>query len=130
MTEAEWEAEVEKHAGPVLVYFWATWCGPCKLMATIATWAAEEFPALKVVKVETDPNPNLTEKFDVYGLPTLYVFKDGEPVDEKWEGIITKVRLLRVYLPAHWCFTCPSLLTPSSRRLQEVKPPHEAACNP
>ena len=91
--EPTWSAEIDAHDGPVLVYFWATWCGPCRLMAKIAEWAAGEFPSLKVVKVETDPNPTLTEKYDVYGLPTLYVFDKGEPVKEKWEGIITKDKL-------------------------------------
>eukprot|EP00899_Mesostigma_viride_P013893 jgi/Mesvir1/22504/Mv18535-RA.1 len=95
ISEAEFEDEVLKSDLPVLVDFWATWCGPCKLIAPLMGWVANEYAGkLKVVKVETDPNPSLVEKYKVYGLPTLIVFHKGAPVPGSHsEGAITKDKL-------------------------------------
>lgn len=94
ISESTWEAEVLNSDKPVLVDFWAEWCGPCKLISPIVEWAATEFPDVKVVKVDCDPNPNLVEKYKVYGLPTVMIFKDGEKLEASHnEGAVTKDKL-------------------------------------
>ncbi|KAK9809061.1 hypothetical protein WJX72_008730 [[Myrmecia] bisecta] len=95
--EADFEAEVLKSDVPVLVDFWASWCGPCKLIAPTMDWAQQEYAGnLKVVKVEADPNPSLVEKYKVYGLPTILLIKDGELVPgSPNEGAISKPQLIK-----------------------------------
>eukprot|EP00798_Chlamydomonas_sp_ICE-L_P015184 gene15184-21258_t len=92
VTQDSYETEVLKSDVPVIVDFWATWCGPCKLVSPIMDWAQEEYGAsIKVVKVEHDANPKLIEEFKVYGLPALIMVKDGAFVPgSKREGAFTK----------------------------------------
>ncbi|WPT13165.1 Thioredoxin X [Picochlorum sp. SENEW3] len=95
VTEASFQSDVIEASSsvPVLVDFWATWCGPCKLVAPSMVWADSEFEGkLKVVKVDcTDENKGLMEEYKVYGLPCLIVIKDGTVVDgSHHEGAITK----------------------------------------
>lgn len=90
LSQDQWEEEVLKADVPVLVDFWATWCGPCKLVAPTMDWAEKEYGSnLKVFKVEADPNQKLIEQYKVYGLPTLLLFKNGEEIT-RIEGAIPK----------------------------------------
>ncbi|KAH9323886.1 hypothetical protein KI387_018525, partial [Taxus chinensis] len=93
--ESEFEDKVVNSELPVLVDFVADWCGPCKLIAPIIDWASQEYAGkLKVFKIDHDANPQLVEKYKVYGLPTLILFKNGKEVSgSRREGAITKDKL-------------------------------------
>ncbi|GMH32917.1 hypothetical protein BSKO_00751 [Bryopsis sp. KO-2023] len=99
VTQDSFEEDVLKSELPVLVDFWAEWCGPCKLILPCVEWAEQEYQdVLKVVKIETDGNPDLIEKYKIHGLPTIMLFKDGELVKgSRHEGAITR-KLLYTYL--------------------------------
>lgn len=92
ITDADFEQEVLKAPETVLVYFWAPWCGPCRLMSPMMDWADSAYDALKVVKMEVDPNPDSVAYCKVQGVPALLVFKDGQPI-ESVEGAISKQKL-------------------------------------
>ena len=81
ITDDTFAAEVEGAAGAVLVDFWATWCGPCHMLAPVlAQIATERSATLKVVKVNADENQRTTARFGIRGLPTMLLFKGGKPV--------------------------------------------------
>lgn len=93
VTDANFEQEVKKAATPVLVDFWAPWCGPCrKLSPTIDEISAEYGEKLKVVKVNTDENTKIAQEFSISGIPSLLVFKDGEAV-ERLVGLMQKTAI-------------------------------------
>jgi len=79
VTDAEWQDEVLSSDKPVLVDFWAEWCGPCRMVSPIVDEIAEEQAGLKVLKLNVDENPAAARKYGVMSIPTLLVFKDGEP---------------------------------------------------
>ena len=81
-TTENFEAEVLKSEKPVLVDFWATWCGPCRMIAPIVEQIADENEDIKVCKVDVDDQPELTSSFGIQSIPTLIVFKNGEIVNK------------------------------------------------
>lgn len=82
-TTASWDKDVIDHEGLVLVDFWAVWCGPCRMIApTIEELSKEYEGKLKVVKLNTDENPDIASKYKIMGIPTLIFFKNGEKVDQ------------------------------------------------
>ena len=82
VTDASFEEDVIKSDVPVLVDFWAPWCGPCRMVAPIVDEIAKEFDGkIKVFKLNTDENPNVASQYGIRSIPTLMVFKGGEKVD-------------------------------------------------
>ena len=79
VTDAQWQDEVLASDKPVLVDFWAEWCGPCRMVGPIVDEIAEEQEGLKVLKLNVDENPGAARQYGVMSIPTLLVFKDGEP---------------------------------------------------
>jgi thioredoxin 1 len=78
LTDANFEAEVTKSELPVLVDFWAAWCGPCRMVAPIVDALAEQYAGkAKIMKLNVDDNPEISRRFNIRSIPTLIVFKGG-----------------------------------------------------
>ena len=82
ITKDNFQAEVLEANGTVLVDFWASWCGPCKMIGPIIDQIADERSDVKVCKINVDDEPELAAKFRVMSIPTLLVFKGGEVVNQ------------------------------------------------
>jgi thioredoxin 1 len=99
VTDANFAAEVLESETPVLVDFWAEWCGPCRVVAPILEEINEEQDNLRVVKLDVDNNQETAARYDVMSIPTLIVFRNGE-VATKIIGALPKKRLVQELEPA------------------------------
>lgn len=92
-SDATFQQEVLEATVPVLVDFWAPWCGPCLRIAPMVDELVAEYgDTVKIGKVNIDDNPGVAQQFSVFSIPTLILFKDGQPV-EKFVGVQPKARI-------------------------------------
>lgn len=94
VTDSSFAVEILQANGPVLVDFWADWCGPCKMLAPVIETVAKEFAGkVKVAKINVDENSKTSTSYDVRGIPTLILFKSGKVAATK-VGVVTKDQLV------------------------------------
>ena len=92
VTDANFESEVLKSEKPVLVDFWAEWCGPCRMIAPIVEEIAREYDGtLKVGKIDVDANPQVSMQFRIRSIPTLLNFKEGRVIDQVIDAVPKRV---------------------------------------
>jgi thioredoxin 1 len=92
-SDAGFDSDVLQSSQPVLVDFWATWCGPCRQIAPLIDELAKQYEGtVKIGKVNVDENPELSMKYGINAIPTLLLFKDGEIV-ERFQGVPPRTRL-------------------------------------
>ena len=99
VSEATFKSEVIESPVPVLIDFTATWCGPCKMLDPIVQQLVKDWDGkVKVAKLDVDDDPNLAMEYNVMGVPTLILFKNGKPV-ERVTGYQPKDRILKLFNP-------------------------------
>lgn len=92
-TTANWDSEVTKAQGVVMIDFWAAWCGPCRMISPTVEELAKEYGSkIKVLKLNTDENSEIASRYKIMGIPTIMFFKDGVKVDQI-VGVVPKQQL-------------------------------------
>ncbi len=95
VTKENFDAEVKNSTAPVLVDFWASWCGPCRMLSPVVDEIAEERSDVKVCKINVDEEPELAAKYGVMSIPTLMVFQNGEAAQTS-VGVVPKTKILEM----------------------------------
>ena len=92
INQENFDDQVTRSSAPVLLDFWAAWCGPCSMLSPVVEELAEEHPEISFGKVNVDEAPELAQRYQISAIPTLLLFRDGEPVDVS-VGVQSKAEL-------------------------------------